>query len=231
MKLCFISDIHSNIHAFEKVLKKIKSLNCDELFCCGDIVGYYAYPKECINLIKEHGFKCVLGNHDYSVATGDSSFFVKSKTALMGVDYSRSVLDKTDINFLKNLPKNRTFEIDNKSFYMAHGSPRENLFEYVHPYVSDEDLKNFAEIVKADVVVLGHTHVMMEAKTDDVLFLNPGSVGQPRDGLSKSSFMVFDTESMNADWFRIEYDIKSAAEAVYEKNLPDRSGQRLFEGI
>lgn len=164
------------------------------------------------------------------MVSNDVSFFVTSKSAKMGVDFARNVLNEKQMNFLKCLPKKRIFKRDGLSFYITHGSPHDNLHEYVQPYVSDEKLKEYKRMVDSDVVVLGHTHVMMEAKVDDVLFLNPGSVGQPRDGVSKSSFMVFDTDEKKADWYRVDYNIKGAAEAVYENNLSERSARRLFDG-
>lgn len=228
MKLAFISDIHSNLHAFENVLKKIDVLSIDEIFCLGDIVGYNAFPKECVNIIRNRNIKSVIGNHDFATVHGKISWF--NRLGVVGIKYSKEKLDKDDINFLKTLSYKSTFERDGITFYLTHGSPRDNLFEYVHPYFSIDKLKEIGRNVPSDVIIMGHTHVQMEAEVDNRLFLNPGSVGQPRDGISKSSFMVFDTSDRSSKWFRITYDIDSACKAIYENDLPRILCEKLRTG-
>ncbi len=228
MKLAFISDIHSNLHALKSVIDKINKMDIEHIFCVGDIVGYNAFPDECVDLVKKNEITCVLGNHDYGVVSDNLSIFNDMGKA--GVIYSKNNLKKSNFDFLKNLAENKTFEFDGISFYMVHGSPRDNLREYVHPWVSDKVLKVFSEMVDVDVFVFGHTHVQMEAKIDDTLFLNPGSVGQPRDGISKASFMVFNTDNKKAEWYRVNYDIKAAADSIIKENLPVSTAKRLYEG-
>ncbi|HHF59031.1 MAG TPA: metallophosphoesterase, partial [Thermoplasmatales archaeon] len=105
------------------------------------------------------------------------------------------------------------------------------IFEYVFPDVSDELLLQFAEIADADVLVFGHTHIPMERRVKDKIFLNPGSVGQPRDGNPKSSYMIFDTESRETIFRRVAYNIDMASKSILEKNLPRFLAQRLYLGI
>lgn len=228
MKLAFIADIHSNKHAFVEVLEKIRQLDVDEIFCCGDIVGYYAYPIESIELIQKNKIISVIGNHDQAVIDGKLSWF--NDDAKRGIRFCMDKLTKENIQFLYRLSYKKTFTREGISFYLTHGSPRDNLFEYIHPWFSDKKLIEIAKKADADYIITGHTHIQMEAKVGSKTFLNPGSVGQPRDGIPKASFMVFDTEKYQANWFRLNYDIKSAAQAVYNNNLPHSLTNRLFDG-
>lgn len=228
MRLIFISDIHSNLHAFESVLKKIDTLSFDEIFCLGDIVGYNAYPEECLNILRDRNIKSVMGNHDFASVHGEDSWF--NKNGAIGLKHSRKSLDEKDIVFLKNLPYNITFEREGISFYLTHGSPRDNLFEYVHPYFSNEKLEEIMGDVSSDVIITGHTHVQMEAKINKRLFLNPGSIGQPRDGIPKSCFMLFDTKDRSVEWFRVSYDIEAACKGIFKKNLPKILCEKLQNG-
>jgi len=228
MKIGFVSDIHSNAHAFKEVLKNIKELSVDEIWCCGDIVGYSAFPNECLKVVRENRIQSVLGNHDWATIRGDTSWF--NEYGVAGIEHNRKHIDSDNMKFLQELPDNRSFVRDDVSFYMAHGSPRDNVFEYVFPWSSDVLFKTFAEMIDADIVVLGHTHIPMEKKVSGKIFLNPGSVGQPRDGIPEASFVVFDTENRVYRWHRTVYDIDAAALAIRDSGLPDFLAQRLYLG-
>ena len=228
MRIAFVSDIHSNLHAFEKVLEKIQSIGVDEIFCCGDIVGYNAFPKECLKVVREKGFHCVLGNHDWATLTGDVSWF--NDFGVAGVNYSRDKIDGDDMDFLKGLQNNLVFEREGVCFYMVHGSPRDNIFEYVFPWSNDYLFEDLAKMVDADFILLGHTHVPMEKKFSGKVFLNPGSVGQPRDNNSNASFMVFDTKNRTYSWYRVSYDVDAAAKSIKDVGLPSFLADRLYLG-
>lgn len=228
MKIAFISDIHSNLHAFEQVLGYIEELSVDEIWCCGDIVGYNAFPRECLKIVIDDNIQSVMGNHDWATTTGDTSWF--NVYGVAGVDHGRRYLTEDDMLFLQSLPENKLFERDGVSFYIAHGSPRDNVFEYVFPWSSDFIFDTFAQMVGSEVIVLGHTHISMERKVGDKIFLNPGSVGQPRDGIPKASFMVFDTKDISYRWYRVAYDIDAAAKSIRGKGLPGFLADRLYLG-
>lgn len=210
-------------------MDRLGQMSVDEIWCVGDIVGYYAFPSECVGLIRSSKIKSVMGNHDLAVVDGKTDWFKENGGA--GINFSRDSLNSQDIEFLKKLPYTIKFERDGISFYMTHGSPRDNLFEYVQPCFSDDQLKKMADKVDADIIVLAHTHVQMEADVGYQKFLNPGSVGQPRDGIKKSCFMVFDTKDQAVDWYRVNYDIDAAADAVKKNNLPYGLAERLYSGI
>ena len=229
MLIAFISDIHSNIHALKEVLKEIEKENVDKIVCCGDVVGYNAFPSECIDVVKEKVDHCVLGNHDYAVITGDTGWF--NEYGVAGIDYCRRILSKDDIRFLSNLETHLYIEADDLKIYVTHGSPRDEIFEYIFPDVEDSLLIDLSEIARADIVVMGHTHVPMERRVKNKIFLNPGSVGQPRDGDPRASFMIFDTGKREVIFRRVSYDIDSASRAILENDLPRFLAQRLYLGM
>ncbi|HDO19633.1 MAG TPA: metallophosphoesterase [Thermoplasmatales archaeon] len=227
MKIAFISDIHSNLHALIKVLEEMEKEGIDEIYCCGDIVGYNAFPSECVDLIRKKIKLSVKGNHDYATVTGNTSWF--NEYGVAGVNYSRQMLSEGDMDFLKGLNKYEYLDIGNRRIYIAHGSPRDEMFEYVFPDKSEEDLFDMTRFIDADIIVLGHTHIPMKRKIGKKLILNPGSVGQPRDGNPDASFMVIDDN--NVTFRRGKYDIRKAANAILEKGLPRFLAQRLYLGI
>ena len=229
MRIAFISDIHSNIHAFERVLEELEKEDVDKIYCCGDIVGYNAFPSECIRLVKEKIDGSVMGNHDYATLTGNTGWF--NEYGVEGVNYARRTISEEDMDFLESLETHIYLKVDKLRIYITHGSPRDEIFEYIFPDSRDELLLTLADMAKADVLVMGHTHIPMERRIKGKIFLNPGSVGQPRDGNPKASFMIFDTESREAHFKRVSYDIDKTAKAIIEKGLPRFLAQRLYLGI
>ena len=229
MKIAFISDIHSNIHALSAVIEEIEKENVDEIYCCGDIVGYNAFPGECIELVDKYVKASVRGNHDHATINGDTSWF--NEYGVAGINYCRKVLSDEKIKFLESLPTHLHFNREGIKFYMVHGSPRNELFEYIFPSTSEETFEEFSISVDANVVVLGHTHIPMKRKIGETLFLNPGSVGQPRDGNPKASFVIFDCKNKEAVFRRVNYNIEEAKRAIIDKGLPLLLAERLDLGI
>lgn len=228
MRIAILSDIHSNKHAFEEVLQNIELLSIDEIWCCGDFVGYNAFPNECVNLLRNYNVCSVLGNHDWATVTGNTSRF--NPLGVEGINFSRQHLEKENQQLLGALPKTRRFERDGTMFFMAHGSPKNPVFEYVFPSTPTISLQSYASNANADVVLLGHTHIPMEASANHTLFLNPGSVGQPRDGNSDARFLVFDTRDNSYEWRRVAYNIDAAAQAIHKYGLPTMLAERLYRG-
>lgn len=228
MKIAVVSDIHSNIYALQAVFEKIDEMGVDEIWCCGDIVGYSPFPKQCLDLIRRRDVFCVMGNHDFAVVNDELSWF--KELGIAGIHHNRGVLSKDDLSFLGSLPKNKLLNRDNCLFYICHGSPRDNLFEYIQPWADEGFLRDVSRFADADFIVMGHTHVQMEAEVDGVVFLNAGSVGFPRDGIARACFMVFDTEKKRADWVRVGYDVEAMVKAVVDSGLPFALTEKLKNG-
>jgi predicted phosphodiesterase len=224
-KIAIISDIHSNLEAFKAVLKEIKKLNIDKIYCCGDIVGYGAEPNKCIELVRKEKIISVKGNHDIGcVNLQDKELF--NEWGKAAIEWSNKVLSQENKQFLFDLPN----YLEAEGIYFVHGSPRDYLWEYVYPSCSGWDFREFFKMIKKDILVMGHTHVPFIKQFEGRLAINPGSVGQPRDKDSKACFCIFDTTSKKAEIKRVEYDIKKTADKIIKAGLPVFLAERLFKG-
>ena len=225
MKTAFISDIHSNLEAFEAVLEDIKQKKIRRILCLGDIVGYGADPNECVEIVKKMKIPCIKGNHDSCCVDfhGIESFNYIAQEA---VRWTNKALKRNNIAFLKKLPETMAKE----GVFMAHGSPRDPLNEYVYESMSAWDAKEFFSIAGKDVIAMGHTHVPFVKRFGSKVIFNPGGVGQPRDNNPKASYAVFDSKTRNVRIERVDYDIKKAAGKIIKARLPSFLATRLYLG-
>ena len=224
MKLAMISDTHANLHALEAVKESLERIGVDEVVCAGDVVGYGAFPNECSRIIKRLASKTVFGNHDLACLRRDTSGM--NPYAAKAILWTADQLDDETRQFLQSLREEQKFTIEGVRFSMFHGSP-ESVEEYVFEQDVDERLM---EAGGGDVLILGHTHVPCVMRLRAGLFINPGAVGQPRDGEWKASYAIFDTETRRCEMRREEYDLQAAAEAIRSAGLPGLLAERLFYG-
>lgn len=223
--LAVISDVHANLHALEAVLADIDEEGIGEIVCLGDTVGYAAHPARCLEVVRDRAELVLLGNHDHAVAAGES--FAFNPHARAGVDYSRDQLDREAIEYLKTLePLVRRADI-----CYTHGSPRDPIREYVFPDTPEDDLADIAKQARCAFLLMGHTHVPLDLEVDGVRLLNPGSVGQPRDGDTRASYAVLDPDTGAWTLRRVEYDVEAAVEDVHDAGLPEFNGERLKAGM
>ncbi|MFQ5956856.1 MAG: metallophosphoesterase family protein, partial [Candidatus Brocadiales bacterium] len=209
MKILIISDIHANHAALTAVMEDTDG-EFDHVWCLGDIVNYGPQPKECLEAIRAISDGMVRGNHDNAVGRGvDCGCSIKYQSladACKG--FTRSVLGEEDKGFLAMLPLVDEFEIDGQRFLLSHGSPCGDMYKYLKPSVSDSTLIEELEGVNADFVFLGHTHLPMiikRRKLGRTTVINPGSVGQPRDGSPLASYTIW--EDGHVEIKRVEYDL------------------------
>ncbi len=226
MILAVISDIHSNIDALEMVLEKVDS---DRILCCGDIVGYYARPNECIEKLRKLKAISVTGNHDLACVTGDTNGF--NPYAKEAIVWTRKVIKDKNTEFLHNLKRKIRLKLDGVDIVIVHGSPKDPISEYIFPYTPDSTLKSFLESENADILIMGHTHVPFIKKFGDKLVFNQGSVGQPRDGDNRASFALLDVFNRKATIYRVKYDIDNVVTALKDEKLSSFLGKRLYNGI
>jgi putative phosphoesterase len=227
MRLGIISDIHANRPALETVLDALDEDDIDMLFCAGDIVGYYTWPNEVIELLRDREMTAVKGNHDSGITEPRTRF---NSVARQALDWTRDELTDANRSFLAGLPERVREDVDGHDLYMVHGSPRRPLEEYINGSSIGPAFIESCFDEAPDVCIMGHTHHPYSHTVDGTLFLNPGSVGQPRDGDSRASYAVLDLEEMEADHSRLEYDIDTVADAV-EEHLPSTLGERLYHGL
>jgi diadenosine tetraphosphatase ApaH/serine/threonine PP2A family protein phosphatase len=244
LRAAVISDIHSNRHALEAVLGAVDAAEVDEIWCLGDMVGYGAEPDACTALIRERSSVCLAGNHDLAVlAALDISTF--SEAAAAAVEWTRENVGEATLEFLASLEP-----VASKSgIGLFHASPRDPVWEYV---LSADQAEAGFEAQEERIGLIGHSHIALffcrtpgvrgyaqgaqatdgtevEIGEGDWL-LNPGSVGQPRDGDPRAAWLELDTEAWTARYHRVEYDIEGAAAAIRAAGLPDLLAERLGVG-
>ncbi|WP_254532199.1 metallophosphoesterase family protein [Natrinema gelatinilyticum] len=221
MKVGLISDVHGNRVALEAVLEEMPPV--EEVLCAGDVVGYNPWPADCVDALREWDVPTVMGNHDAAVVEGAAFRF--NGMARAGVEHAKTCLSDEQLEWVASLPTER-LECDGR-VKLVHGHPDdpERYTRYTYPRDFSSRL-----LGDEDVLVLGHTHVQGVERFADGIVVNPGSVGQPRDGDPRAGYAVVDLEAMTVETRRVEYDIEAVQAAVDEAGLPDRIGTRLVRG-
>ncbi|AEH24053.1 metallophosphoesterase family protein [Pyrococcus yayanosii] len=229
--IALISDIHSNWEALRAVWKEIR--DADMIVCLGDLVGYGASPNEVVEFFRRlrerKNVICVRGNHDNAVAFGTDWGF--NPYARQAVRWHQRVMSVENLEFLRGLPVRASFTAGNRVYYVIHGSPRAPLDEYLFPWLPDSEFRAVLGFIREDDLLVGHTHVPMLVKVGDRRIINPGSVGQPRDGDWRASYALLDEETGEVSFYRVEYDVEEAARKILEAGLPRFLAERLFEGF
>ncbi len=233
MRYAVLADIHANLAAFKAVLQDLESKGgVDEIWCLGDTVGYGPEPHACLELLASHNHVCVAGNHDLAaIGKIDTSDF--NPDAARACQWTAQQLTVGDIDYLQGLP----LQLERGDFTLVHGSPREPIWEYL---LSAGDARaNFA-CFDTRFCFVGHSHVPLVFRRDeagnciverlsdkvsvgahrDRLIINPGGVGQPRDGDPRASYAVYDSNDHTIYHYRVEYDIAATQREMMECQLP-----------
>jgi len=233
MRFAIISDIHSNLHALEKTFEAIDQLAIDHVLCLGDIVGYGAYPNECVELVSNRCTASVRGNHDAG-AIGDLPLDHFNSYGESAMRWTRTHLKEKNLAFLQDLPLMHVQD----GITLAHAAPL-HPEEWRYIFAWPDAQRCFAAFSTA-YCFIGHTHVPVIVGDDGTVnrvhgsaryLINVGSVGQARDGRPRASFGILDAETGSLEIKRIEYNIEGAARAILEARLPDYLAHRLFMGI
>ena len=242
MKIAVVSDIHGNRQAFEAVLDAIEASPCEEMWCLGDLVGYGADPDACVELARRHAAVCLAGNHDLGVR-GALPLEEFSKGAALAARWTQETISSQTRAYLDKLEPQKLDE----AVGLYHASPRDPVWEYV---LSPLQAELCLDVQTHRVCLIGHSHVALSfsrspgesasgqtREADEELevgggewLMNPGSVGQPRDGDPRAAWLELDTEAWTATYHRVEYEIDRAAEAIAATNLPQHLGRRLYLG-
>ena len=242
MRVAIVSDVHGNRHAFEAVLDAIEESECEEMWCLGDLVGYGAEPDACVELARRHAAICLAGNHDLGVR-GTIPLEEFSRGAALAATWTQTTITPETREYLDKLEP----QLLDEQVGLYHASPRDPVWEYVlSPLQADLCL----DVQTHRVCLIGHSHVALsfwrqpgapatgqtrdsdeELELDDGEWLiNPGSVGQPRDGDPRAAWLELDIDGRNAVYRRTDYDIQGAAAAIREARLPDSLAERLSYG-
>jgi len=234
--------VHGNLPAFQQVLHSIEEEAVDAIWCLGDLVGYGAQPNECVELAERSVDLCLIGNHDLVVIDQlDITDF--SANAAAAAEWTKEQLGADARAYLERL---KPLD-EEQAVGLYHASPRDPVWEYVLSAMAADDC---IEAMSARVGAVGHSHVALafwrkdDAPTagaqseagaqidlsEDRWLINPGSVGQPRDGDPRASWVLLELESWHVTWRRTEYAIDEAANAIREAGLPAQLADRLYYG-
>lgn len=244
MLVAAISDIHANLPALESVLADIDSTEVEEIWFLGDAVGYGAQPSECLRLLNARSAVSLLGNHDLA-ALGELDISTFSPAAARSAVWTRENLPAGDLELLRGIGEASG---SRAGYGLYHASPRDPVWEYVvDADLADENMNQQPE----RITLIGHSHIALyftradaSSPTSSVLgadgatidlsqgewLVNPGSVGQPRDGDPRAAWLELDTETQQATFHRVEYPIDVAADSIRAAGLPDHLADRLYQG-
>jgi putative phosphoesterase len=224
VRTAIISDVHANLAALNAVLGEIDSMGISHIISAGDVVGYYPFPNEVIQLFKQRAVVGIAGNHDRAVLRTKISSM--NPIAGQAAQWTAKELSETSRDYLANLPPRTHLTIGGKLVGLYHGSPRDDV-EYVFEEEAEPELLRLSG---SRLLVLGHTHVPFVHRSNEGTIVNPGSVGQPRDGDPRACFMVYDSTKDDFTIRRTEYDIEATVKAVQQAGLPKDLGERLRHG-
>ena len=242
MTIAVVSDIHGNRQAFEAVLAAIDERGCEEIWCLGDLVGYGADPDACVDLARERATLCLAGNHDLGVC-GTIPLEQFSRGAALAATWTQETIRPDTLEYLRSLEPSDT----SRPVGLYHASPRDPIWEYV---LSPLQAELCFDVQSARVSLIGHSHVALffsrfpgasatgETRTDGEALdigdgewlINPGSVGQPRDGDPRAAWLELDLAEEVVTHRRVDYDITGAAAAIRAARLPDSLAERLQYG-
>jgi len=247
MRYLVLSDIHANLTAFHAVLSDAdaRRLHPDDLWCLGDVVGYGPDPNECVErLLSLPCYTCLAGNHDWAVLD-KLNVETFNDSAMAAILWTRTQLTPENLRFLNAQPSRKTID----GCLLVHGSPRHDIWEYI----SDTEIAadNFT-LLTQPVCLVGHTHVPMiyveDARTRAVravhpehdvpltlkrtnrYIINPGSVGQPRDGDPRAAYGLYDTDTAQWTTYRVPYNVRETQMRMHAAGLPPKLALRLEYG-
>jgi predicted phosphodiesterase len=240
MRVAVISDVHANYQALEAVLKEIDAASVDAVWCLGDTVGYGPRPNECCDVVKERADHCLVGNHDL-VVLGELAVSGFNDEAAAAAIWTAEVLTPESRAFLASLkPYGEVEGVD-----LFHASARDPVWEYV---LTEEAAHATLELSNAPLVLVGHSHIALAIRAGDGRvnggpapggttvtldgrwLLNPGAVGQPRDGDPRAAWLLLDFEERLAEFRRVPYPIQRTQTEMRERGLPQILAARLERG-
>ncbi len=216
--IAIISDIHGNFPALQAVLSEIDRIGCNTIFSLGDVAGYYCMINECIEELRNRGIINILGNHDtYLLGKG---YCPRSVTANQCIEYQKSIISDENLRYLEE----SEMKMDNELLSVRHGGWTNPVDEYIEHF----DF-NIAKNFSAKIFASGHTHIQKLEKLDEIIYFNPGAVGQPRDNDPRAGFAIID-DNYNVQLCKIKYNIDKIVEVMRKVGFEDRIAECLYKG-
>lgn len=240
MTFLIVSDIHANREALEAVLAHAQG-RYDQILCLGDLVGYGADPNFAVEWARTNVAAIVRGNHDREVTHGQSLQFYRQE-ARDGILWTRQTLSAQNQDYLSKMPQG---PLAHQGLTLAHGSPLDEDAYLVRP----ADAALVSPFLKTKITFIGHTHLqggfvtadgcvtaldpecVLEIQPDGVYLINPGSVGQPRDGNWRAAYALYSPEERRVEFARVSYSVGPAAEKIVLAGMPATLAARLLMGM
>jgi predicted phosphodiesterase len=239
MKYAIIADIHGNLDAFQVVLEDIRAQNVNHIVCLGDVVGYNANPKECLQIVRDMNIPVVKGNHDEYCST-DNPLDGFNPHAAEAVHWTRNQLSDDDKKWLRDLKYSRmaanftmvhaTLDAPERWGYVFDKLAAAASFPYQNTQMCFFGHTHVPVAFMRDTVVRGGTYSKFKVDSSKKYFINVGAVGQPRDNNPKSAYVIYDMDAQTIELRRLDYDIAAAQAKILAAGLPERLAERLAYG-
>ncbi len=246
MRLALISDIHSNVQALEQVLARLDQEQVDLVLNLGDLVGYNANPNECVELLQSRPVLSLAGNHDLALLNVELAQHFNI-IAYQAIIWAQSEVRPEFLEFFQDLPPTR----EGQDYLACHGTPTSADSYINHHFQGKKVLKTLDKGLKLRVCFFGHTHrralwykdIRGKVATQPVgsgkilleptwhYLINPGSVGQPRDGNPEASYAIFDDQEFSIHYKSVAYDVAAAQNSILQAGLPEFLAERLAQGV
>lgn len=224
-RIAFISDIHGNMPALNAVLDDICTQDISDIYCLGDLVGYYSEINQVIDTIRERKIKCCMGNHDYAIAF-NGGVIPRSRTCTNVLGTQLKYITKENLSFLSELPLMIEIESGDRSILCVHGGINDPVDEYID--VNDSSyFKNIES--KYDILISGHNHIPIIKDYGTIFYGNTGSVGQPRDHDPRASYIIYESGELRIR--RVEYNIDETRKKMREHGFPEYISEILYKGF
>jgi putative phosphoesterase len=209
MRIGLISDIHSNYEALTSVLSALDKMNVSQIYCLGDVVGYFSQVNECCEELIARNIPCVMGNHDWYMAGG--GFCPRSKSVNDCLVYQRKVITKNNLEWLRSFPVQRRFD----NVHLLHGGWTDPIDEYLR-----EPVEEYFSKIEGEIFISGHTHIQsLFHFNNNKTYCNPGSVGQPRDNDPRAAFAVLENKDITLH--RVEYNMQKVFDLMKAAGFDD----------
>jgi len=218
--IALISDIHGNYEALKEVLKAIDDMGIQDVYCLGDVVGYYTQVNECCEELRKRNISSLIGNHDWYLLS--DGFCIRSKSADDCIQYQKKIITMDNLEWL------RSFSVYKKQagLFMVHGGWG---VDPIDEYLTDPT-KEYFEKIKGNYFCSGHTHVQGIYDFDDKIYCNPGAVGQPRDGDNRAAFATWDESNQEFKLHRVGYDFTKVGQLMEAAGFGEYYYKRLATG-
>jgi predicted phosphodiesterase len=237
-QITIFGDVHANMPALTAVLADMEQRQLNHLYCLGDLVGYGTFPNEVITAVRNRNIPTIMGNYDYGVGHDSDDCGCAYKTDVAkalgerSIAWSNAQTTAENKAFLRQLVDNIPIQLGELKGMLVHGSPR-RVNEYLYEDRPEASLERLLDLVEADVLVCGHTHLPYHRVLGSGRHvINAGSVGKPKDHDTRACYLVLAAEgrALHVQFIRVAYDVEQAAQAIEKTDMPDEFAVMLRQG-